>query len=163
MAVEIWAHRGNVFNFGKHDGGVCVGAGARGRRQGLMCILPAINRLWLPMMRASRESQMAVAASLTKHWPSCAAIIFIKQNRNRYKWQNSLLAEVLELVKPTQAMINIEIKSGIVLYEGIEKAVWALVRDFGMQDRVLYSSFNHFSLTTLKQIDSHTKNRIVVL
>ena len=68
-----------------------------------------------------------------------------------------LLAEVLELVKPTQAMINIEIKSGIVLYEGIEKAVWALVRDFGMQDRVLYSSFNHFSLTTLKQIDSHTK------
>ena len=54
-------------------------------------------------------------------------------------------------------MINIEIKSGIVLYEGIEKALWALVRDFGMQDRVLYSSFNHFSLTTLKQIDSHTK------
>ena len=48
-----------------------------------------------------------------------------------------LLAEVLELVKPTQAMINIEIKSGIVLYEGIEKAVWDLVRDFGMQDRVL--------------------------
>ena len=28
-----------------------------------------------------------------------------------------------------------------------------MIRDFGMQDRILFSSFNHFSLMTLKQLE----------
>jgi glycerophosphoryl diester phosphodiesterase len=63
------------------------------------------------------------------------------------------LAEVYELIKPTNMTINIELKSGIVLYEGIEAQCAKLTREAGMQDRVFYSSFNHYCLMQLKQVE----------
>ena len=54
MAVEIWAHRGK-FSISENTMEAFASALALGgQTAGLMCILPAINRLWLPMMRASR-------------------------------------------------------------------------------------------------------------
>ena len=61
-----------------------------------------------------------------------------------------LLEEVFELVKPTRMTINIELKTGIVLYEGIEALCVRLAAARGMSDRVLYSSFNHYSLLAVK-------------
>jgi glycerophosphoryl diester phosphodiesterase len=63
------------------------------------------------------------------------------------------LAEVYELIKPTNMTVNIELKTGIVLYEGIEEKCVKLARDVGMQDRVFYSSFNHYSLTLIKSLE----------
>ncbi|MDR0312897.1 MAG: glycerophosphodiester phosphodiesterase [Treponema sp.] len=63
------------------------------------------------------------------------------------------LAEVYELIKPTNMTINIELKSGIVLYEGIEEKCAKLTREAGMSDRVFYSSFNHYCLMQLKQVE----------
>ena len=55
------------------------------------------------------------------------------------------LREVLALVKPSDMMVNIEIKTGILWYDGIEEKALRLVQDMGMQDRVIWSSFNHYS------------------
>jgi glycerophosphoryl diester phosphodiesterase len=63
------------------------------------------------------------------------------------------LDEVLHYVKSTRMTINIEIKSGIVNYEGIEEKATKLVAKMGMKKRVMYSSFNHYSLMLIKQID----------
>jgi glycerophosphoryl diester phosphodiesterase len=63
------------------------------------------------------------------------------------------LAEVYDLIKPTNMTINIELKSGIVLYEGIETQCAKLTHDAGMSDRVFYSSFNHYCLLQLKQVE----------
>ena len=60
------------------------------------------------------------------------------------------LAEVLELLKPTKLRLNIELKTGVILYEGIEETTARLVEKYGMEERVLYSSFNHYSLRVLK-------------
>lgn len=57
-----------------------------------------------------------------------------------------LLKEVLELIKPSSMVINIELKTGINLYPGIEREVVEIVRQYGMEDRVIYSSFNHGSV-----------------
>ena len=62
------------------------------------------------------------------------------------------LSEVYRLVKETRLIVNVEIKSGIIPYEGIELKLLQLERDMGMQGRILYSSFNHFSLLTLRDI-----------
>lgn len=63
------------------------------------------------------------------------------------------LEEVLRFVKVTRMTVNIELKSGMVNYEGIEEKAIRLVSDMGMKKRVLFSSFNHHSLLLIKKTD----------
>lgn len=69
------------------------------------------------------------------------------------------LAEFLTLVQeeasPAQRerfLINIELKSGPILYPGIEEKVIRAIYEFHIQDRVILSSFNHYSLQTVKKL-----------
>ena len=62
------------------------------------------------------------------------------------------LREYLELLEPTRLITNIELKTGIFVYEGIEKKVLDLVREFDMVDRIIISSFNHYSVMRAKAI-----------
>ena len=63
------------------------------------------------------------------------------------------LRQVYELVKPTSLTINVELKTGIVFYPDLEKRVLELTKEFGMEDRVLYSSFNHRSCVKLHELE----------
>lgn len=63
------------------------------------------------------------------------------------------MREVFELIKPTNLIINIELKTGIIFYEGIEADILAMTKEFGMEDRVIYSSFNHYSIMKIKELD----------
>lgn len=56
------------------------------------------------------------------------------------------LKEVLELVKPGNMQVNIELKTGVYWYREIEKKTMQVVKEAGMEDRVIYSSFNHYSI-----------------
>ena len=67
------------------------------------------------------------------------------------------LQEVLALVKPTPMIVNIELKTGVNFYEGIEEAVLKLVQDMEMEDRVIYSSFNHYSIVRIKRLKPDAK------
>lgn len=71
------------------------------------------------------------------------------------------LREVYELAGPAGLHINVEIKSGIVLYEGIEQKLLELEQQMGMQGRVLYSSFNHYSLRILKALSPAAKTGLL--
>lgn len=62
------------------------------------------------------------------------------------------LEELLGLVAEAGITLNIEIKSGVVLYPGIEAALVGLVRRYGLAGRVIFSSFNHYSLVECKRI-----------
>ena len=61
------------------------------------------------------------------------------------------LAEFLGFMKGNALAINIELKTGMIYYEGLEARTWQLVERMGMGDRVIYSSFNHYSLQKLRQ------------
>ncbi|MEY8352134.1 glycerophosphodiester phosphodiesterase [Lachnospiraceae bacterium 54-53] len=63
------------------------------------------------------------------------------------------LKEVLELIKPTDLTVNIELKTGIFRYKGIEEKVLKLVKKAGMEDRVIYSSFHHPSIVKVKKLN----------
>lgn len=63
------------------------------------------------------------------------------------------LQQVLHFFKDQRLEINLELKNSEIYYEGIEENVLELVRTMGMQDRILYSSFNHYSLLKLKKLD----------
>jgi glycerophosphoryl diester phosphodiesterase len=63
------------------------------------------------------------------------------------------LAEVYEFVRPTGLTVNVELKSGVVQYEDIERKCAELAREFGLTGRVCYSSFNHYSLLLVKNAE----------
>lgn len=56
------------------------------------------------------------------------------------------LQEVLDVFKDTNHKMNIEIKTDIYHYEGIEEKVIAIVKANQLEERVVISSFNHESL-----------------
>ena len=62
------------------------------------------------------------------------------------------LSEVLTIFAETQHVLNIEIKSDIFEYEGIEQLIAQEIKAFGMHDRVIISSFNHESLQRFHQL-----------
>lgn len=67
------------------------------------------------------------------------------------------LEEVLTLMKPTGMTVNIELKTGVNFYDGIEDSVLRLVDRLQMQEQVIYSSFNHYSIMKVKELcpDAH--------
>ncbi len=65
------------------------------------------------------------------------------------------LEEVFVLMKPSNLIINVELKTNHQRPEGLEEACQALVKKYNMEDRIIYSSFNHHSLNHLKTIASH--------
>ncbi len=67
------------------------------------------------------------------------------------------LKEVYGLLKPTGLQINVEIKADVVVYYGIWDELIKLEREMGMQGRILYSSFNHFVLMKLRELDPTAK------
>ncbi|RKJ71986.1 glycerophosphodiester phosphodiesterase [Butyricicoccus sp. 1XD8-22] len=62
------------------------------------------------------------------------------------------LREYFELVKDTPVITNIELKTGVNEYPGIEEKVWKMIQEFGLEDRIIISSFNHFSVMRMKAI-----------
>jgi glycerophosphoryl diester phosphodiesterase len=71
------------------------------------------------------------------------------------------LEEVLDLLKPTGFILNIEIKSGEIVYPGIEKKLVEEVARFGMGPRVIYSSFDHYCLRRLRYVDPMAKTGLL--
>lgn len=67
------------------------------------------------------------------------------------------LKEFLDIVKDKDIILDIEIKSGVVLYPDIEKKLIGMLNEYGLQDRTIISSFNHYSLVACKEIDSSIK------
>ena len=63
------------------------------------------------------------------------------------------LAEVFELLRPTQLVINIELKNSLIDYQGMEKRVVDLAAQAFDLNRVIFSSFNHASMLRVKAIE----------
>ncbi|WP_419874964.1 glycerophosphodiester phosphodiesterase [Candidatus Pristimantibacillus sp. PTI5] len=73
------------------------------------------------------------------------------------------LEQLLELLKPTDIVLNIELKNGSIPYLGIEEKVIRMVRDYRMTERVIISSFNHYSLVACKQLAPEIRTGILYM
>ena len=72
------------------------------------------------------------------------------------------LEEVLQYTQKLDIKLNIELKTGIIYYDKIEEKTADMVRNFGMEDRVIYSSFNHYSLEKLRHYASSAKIGLLI-
>ena len=64
------------------------------------------------------------------------------------------LREYFEYIAEQPNIIsNIELKTGVFVYEGIEEVVYSLMKKYRLIDRCIISSFNHESVLRMKRID----------
>lgn len=67
------------------------------------------------------------------------------------------LDEVYELVKDTTLIVNVELKNSIFNYEGMEEKALSLAAEYKLENRIIYSSFNHYSMLELKKLNDDAK------
>ncbi|MEA4964973.1 MAG: glycerophosphodiester phosphodiesterase [Oscillospiraceae bacterium] len=67
------------------------------------------------------------------------------------------LEEYFELVRDLPLVTNIELKTNIYEYDGIEQKVYDEIRRCRLEDRVIVSSFNHYSVLRMKEIAPELK------
>lgn len=62
------------------------------------------------------------------------------------------LGEVFDLIRDTRHIVNVEVKTDEWFYPQIGEKCLALAKEKGVEDRVIYSSFNHYTLMKLRQL-----------
>ncbi|WP_456274100.1 glycerophosphodiester phosphodiesterase [Bacillus sp. AK031] len=56
------------------------------------------------------------------------------------------LRDVFEWMQKNDMICNVELKNSVIPYPQLEEKVLALIDEFGYQDRIVLSSFNHYSI-----------------
>lgn len=64
-----------------------------------------------------------------------------------------LLEDYVDIVKDTELITNVELKTSIFEYPGIERDVYEIFKSRGLLDRLIVSSFNHDSLLKFREVD----------
>lgn len=67
------------------------------------------------------------------------------------------LREYFELVKNLPILTNIELKNSEYYYEGLEEKTIQIVREFHLEDSVVFSSFNNASIMLCRQLAPEIK------
>jgi len=62
------------------------------------------------------------------------------------------LAEYLDYIRTTNVVTNIEVKSDVGNFGELETKCVKLIRDFHLEDAIIFSSFNHYSMVYCKEI-----------
>jgi glycerophosphoryl diester phosphodiesterase len=60
--------------------------------------------------------------------------------------------ELLEWMTTNSLICNVELKNGIFPYKGMEEKVVALIRYYNLENRIILSSFNHYSIVHCYQL-----------
>lgn len=64
------------------------------------------------------------------------------------------LEEYFDFIKTTDIISNIELKTGVFEYPGIEEKVYMLLQKYNLKEKCIISSFNHESVLRMKKIDA---------
>jgi len=64
-----------------------------------------------------------------------------------------LIEDVLDLCKQHKVKVNIELKTGVFDYEGMEKMICEMVEEKEMINLVVFSSFNHYTIKNIQHLN----------
>ncbi|WP_338750005.1 glycerophosphodiester phosphodiesterase [Bacillus sp. FJAT-52991] len=85
-----------------------------------------------------------------------------------YKYTNTqspptipLLTDVFNWMRTNNLLCNIELKNNEFLYTGMEEKVLQFIRQYQYEDRVMISSFNHYSLAHFHRLAPDIKTAIL--
>ena len=155
MKTKVWAHRG-ASAYAPENTLEAFSLAAKQGADGVELDVQMTKDQKLVVIHDERIDRVSDAAG----WVRDFALEELKRfsfNRTHPEYVGAkipTLAEVYELLRPTSLTVNVELKTGIFPYPGIEEAVLRLSEQMGMRERVIYSSFGHQSLVKLKELDS---------
>jgi len=70
--------------------------------------------------------------------------------------------EYCEWVVQTKLVTNVELKSSVIYYKGLEQKVIEMIHDYNLETKVIISSFNHLSVLEAQQIDPSIETAALV-
>lgn len=73
------------------------------------------------------------------------------------------LTDLLALVKESGILLNIELKTDFIAYPQIEEKVLNLVKEYEVEEQIIYSSFNHYSIAKIKALDATAKTGLLYM
>lgn len=94
-----------------------------------------------------------------KGWVKDHTLEELRRYDASYRWAGQCerqriptLREYFDLVRQRDIVTNIELKTGVLEYPGIEERTLEIIRAYGMEEKVIISSFNHHSVLRFKRL-----------
>jgi len=73
------------------------------------------------------------------------------------------LHDVLDWMRGNSIVLNIELKNGLIRYPQLEEIVVRMVEEFQLEERVIISSFNHYSLVDVRRLNPSLETAILYM
>ncbi len=73
------------------------------------------------------------------------------------------LDEYFQWVKHTNLITNIELKNGVIPYEGLEETTLEMIATYELEDQIILSSFNHYSLAKIAKLNPNIETAILFM
>lgn len=143
--TQIFAHRGYSASFAENTMGSFVGAGKAGA-DGLELDVQLTKDGELVVIHDEKVDRTTSGTGFVKDFLYKELRKLNANKKGLKKEPIPALAEVFEWLKTNKLMCNIELKNGLIPYEGMEDKVIQLVQKHGLMDRIIISSFNHYSI-----------------
>ena len=143
--TQIFAHRGYSTLYSENTMGAFIGAEKAGA-DGLELDVQLTKDGEIVVIHDEKVDRTTTGKGLVKDF-LFKEIRKLNANKNGQKKEPiPSLIEVLEWLQSNKLICNIELKNGLIPYEGMEEKVIQLVRRYGLSDRIIISSFNHYSI-----------------
>ena len=72
------------------------------------------------------------------------------------------LREYFDWLRTTKLITNIELKTSVFEYTGIEEKLIAMVREYKLEEQIWYSSFNHYTIERVQALMPEAKCGLLV-
>ena len=84
-------------------------------------------------------------------------------NENYNSEKIPMAEQLIILAKSNNILLNLELKNGEVMYPGIEEKLIEMLCKYKYEDKVILSSFNHYSMVHCKEISKEIKTGLLYM
>ena len=143
--TQIFAHRGYSASFAENTMGAFIEAEKAGA-DGLELDVQLTKDGEMVVIHDEKVDRTTTGNGFVKDFLYKEIRKLNANKKGLKKEQIPSLKEVLEWLQSNKLICNIELKNGLIPYEGMEEKVVQLIRSYGLSDRIIISSFNHYSI-----------------
>ena len=84
-------------------------------------------------------------------------------NKNYSSEKIPTAEQLIILAKSNNILLNLELKNDHVIYPGIEEKLIEMIYKYKYEDKIILSSFNHYSMVNCKQISKEIKTGLLYM
>ncbi|MCM3692970.1 glycerophosphodiester phosphodiesterase [Neobacillus niacini] len=143
--TQIFAHRGYSAAFAENTMSAFIAAEKAGAN-GLELDVQLTKDGEVVVIHDEKLDRTTTGKGYVKNLPFNEIRKFNANKKGANKEPIPSLIEVLEWMQTNQLVCNIELKNNLIPYEGMEEKVIQLVRKYNLSNRIIISSFNHYSI-----------------